>query len=197
MNVVMVAIVCAAAVSGLAIVGILTRSSAAMAVLLAAAFAVASVPLLLSDPQKTSTVSGRVGDPEDPVDFFADRVADRPNDVSARLDLAAELLSAGNFKGAMTEYLAALQLDPANAGAHARVGLLLFRGGLTKPALRAVDRALTLSPDLPEGLYVKGLVTTMGLKRPAEGRRIFRRYLEVAPFGAYVEDVLRLLEMTR
>ena len=95
----------------------------------------------------------------------------------------------------MTEYLTVLQLDPNNADAYARIGLLLFRAGLTKQALKSVDQALVLRPDLPEALYVKGLITMMGLKKPAEAKKIFRHYLEVAPFGAYVGDVKRLLEI--
>lgn len=180
---------------GLGALGIFTRATRTMAVLLVGAFVLASIPMLLADPVRTSDVSAAPAEKEDPVDFFARRVRKSPNDVGARLDLAGSLLSAGNFQGAMTEYLAVLQLDPANADAHARMGLLLFRGGLTKPALRSVDRALTLRPDLPEALYVKGLITMMGLKKPGEAKKIFRRYLEVAPFGSYVTDVERLLEL--
>ncbi|MGH2753877.1 MAG: tetratricopeptide repeat protein [Actinomycetota bacterium] len=181
--------------AGLVAVGLFTRASRVMIVLAVLASTLASVPAVLSDEVRTSDVAVEPAEREDPIDFFARRVRRSPNDVGARSDLAAELLSAGNFRGAMTEYLAVLQLDPENADAHARVALLLFRGGLTKPALRSVERALTLRPDLPEALYVKGLITMMGLKKPNEAKKILRLYLEVAPFGAYVADVERLLEI--
>ena len=180
---------------GLATVGAFSRPTRVMSVLVVVAFGVATVPVMMSDHVRTSEVEAAPSEPQDPVDFFARRVRKSLNDVGARLDLANELLAAGNFSGAMTEYLSALKLDPENADAHARVALLLFRGGLTKPALRSVERALTLRPDLPEALYVKGLITMMGLKKPAEAKVILRHYLEVAPFGSYVADVERLLEI--
>ncbi|MGH2807624.1 MAG: tetratricopeptide repeat protein [Actinomycetota bacterium] len=196
MNVVLIAALALVAVAGLGAVGVFTRATRLMAVLLVLSFAFASVPSLMADEQRTAEAS-ETPERQNPIDFFADRVAERPNNVSARLDLAAALLSAGNFQGAMTEYLSVLQLDPNNATAHARVALILFRGGLTKQALGAVDRSLEIQPQLPEALYVKGLITMMGLERPAEAKELFRTYLEVAPFGAYVADVERLLEMAR
>lgn len=195
MNVALVGAATVIAGIGLAAVGMFTRATRVMAVLIVGAFAIASVPLMLSDPVRTSEVSAGPVEEQDPVDFFAQRVRKSPNDVGARLDLAASLMSAGNFQGAMTEYLSVLQLEPDNPDAHARMGLLLFRGGLTKPALKSVDRALSLRADLPEALYVKGLITLMGLKKPNDAEQIFERYLEVAPFGAYIGDIERLLEL--
>ena len=194
MNLVLIGAATVVAGLGLGAIGAFSRATRTMAVLIALAFLAASVPLLMSDPFRTPHVAAAPAEQEDPIDFFAQRVRKSPNDVGPRLDLAAELLAAGNFQGAMTEYLSVLQLDPDNADAHARMGLLLFRGGLTEQALKSVERALASRPDLPEALYVKGLITMMGLKKPATAKRIFRHYLEVAPFGAYVDDVQRLLE---
>jgi tetratricopeptide (TPR) repeat protein len=176
------------------------RRTLAVAAVATAAAAAIIVPLLLR------AVSGRTGaapitgvnvagtTPGDPLAFFEQRVRDHPSDVAARLDLADRYLQTGNVQGAITQYLATLQLDPRNAEAHANLGLVLFRAGRPQEALDAENQALKTDAGYAEALYFKGVILLDGLNRPAEAADAFRAYLNEAPFGSYRAEVQKLLK---
>jgi tetratricopeptide (TPR) repeat protein len=125
----------------------------------------------------------------DPVAFFEQRVAQHPADVAARLDLAQRYLETGDPRSAIEQYEAALQLDPHNAEAHAKLGFLLFAGGRPNEALDAENQALGFDPGYPEALYYKGVILQEGLNRTAEAADAFRQYLDAAPYGAFRDEV--------
>jgi len=131
--------------------------------------------------------------PATAIEVFEQRVRDHPGDLAARLDLADRYLAAGNAPGAIEQYRAALELDPGNAEALARLGFLLFRSGEAELGLATVDRALAESPGYPEALYFRGVILLGGLDRPAAAVAALRDYLEAAPFGAYREQALALI----
>jgi tetratricopeptide (TPR) repeat protein len=131
--------------------------------------------------------------PGDPLAFFEQRVKDHPNDVAARLDLASRELQIGNVQSAITQYLAALRLDPSNAEAHANLGLVLFQAGRPQEALQAENRALASDPKYAEAMYFKGVILLRGLNQPDQAREALRAYLAAAPFGAYREQAQALL----
>ena len=129
-----------------------------------------------------------------PLTFFEQRVAQHPNDVAARLDLAQRYLEAGDAKSAVTQYLAVLALDPRNAEAQANLGFVLYEAGRPEDGLRAVEQALVVDPNYPEALYFKGVILLRGLHRPTEAAVALRAYLAAAPFGSHRAEVESLLK---
>jgi tetratricopeptide (TPR) repeat protein len=166
---------------------------------------VGAVILGLSIPLLARAVSSRR--PDQPItgftqgvtslSLFERRVAEHPRDLAARLDLADRYMAAGNTAGAAAQYLVALQIDPRNAEARAKLGFLLYQGGKAEEGLRAVDAALAIDPSYPEALYYRGVILLRALNRPAQAARAFRSYLQAAPFGARRDEVRRLLEEAR
>jgi tetratricopeptide (TPR) repeat protein len=126
--------------------------------------------------------------------FFEDRVAQHPNDVAARLDLAQRYLETGNAQSAVLQYKAILNLDPRNAEAWAQVGFLVYEAGRAADGLAAVRQALQIDPTYPEALYFEGVILLKGLDRPADAAQAFRAYLAAASFGAHRDEVEQLLK---
>jgi tetratricopeptide (TPR) repeat protein len=160
-----------------------------------ASVAVAAVALVLA-----GAIHGR--SPADPITgtvqgglaFFEQRVAEHPDDVAARLDLAQRYLETGDARSAVQQYVAVLERDPKNAEAHAQLGFLLYEAGKAADGLRAVQQALQADPTYPEALYDEGVILLKGLNRPADAALAFKAYLAAAPFGAHVEEVRSLLQ---
>jgi tetratricopeptide (TPR) repeat protein len=122
--------------------------------------------------------------PDGSMGALVQRVGDAPDDVAARLDLAAAYLAGGDAASAATQYENVLRQDPANAEAHARLAWVLLGAARPRAALAETARALETRPGDPEALYVRG-VTLGRLGRTAQAARTFRAYLRAAPFGAY------------
>jgi cytochrome c-type biogenesis protein CcmH/NrfG len=167
-----------------------------LGLLLGVAIVVASLSVLVAGgqngrPGPLAAASGSAT----PLSFFERRVREQPQDVAARLDLAQQLLDAGDVRGATQQYLHALQLDPRNPEANTMVGLLLYMSGLTSEGLRAVNRALQVQPNFPEALFVKGVILLRGLGEPERAAPFLRSYLETAPFGSYRSEAEKLLRL--
>jgi tetratricopeptide (TPR) repeat protein len=179
------------------------RLRIAMAVLAAVVTAAVAVPLLVNALKSRSAgepITGSV--PSAPssssgMAFFEQRVADHPNDVAARLDLARRYMQAGDVQGAVAQYLTALSLDPNNAEAHSALGYLLYRAGKPDEGLKQIEEALAQDPAYPEALYYKGVVLLKGLSRPSGAAVALQAYLDAAPFGSFREEAGDLLEEAR
>ncbi|MGH2556449.1 MAG: tetratricopeptide repeat protein [Actinomycetota bacterium] len=142
----------------------------------------------------TGIAPGRTNGATTVLETFERRVAEHPRDLAARLDLADLYMESGNTSAAAAQYLMALQIDPRNAEAQAKLGFLLYQGGKADEGLRAVNGALAVDPSYPEALYFKGVILLRALSRPAEAAAAFRSYLDAAPFGSRRAEVERLLE---
>lgn len=178
-----------------------TRRRVLPAILVGAAVLGLSVPLLVravsnrtSEEPITGLAPGGSGGATTVLATFERRVAEHPRDLAARLDLADRYMEAGNTSAAAVQYLWALQIDPRNAEAQAKLGFLLYQGGRPEEGLEAVNGALAVDPSYPEALYYKGLILLRALNRPAEAAEAFRSYLGAAPFGSRRAEVERLLE---
>jgi cytochrome c-type biogenesis protein CcmH/NrfG len=134
-----------------------------------------------------------LADANDPFAFFEQRVRDHPHDLAARLDLGQRYLDAARVKDALVQYRAALALDPEDAEANAKVGLILLLADRPRMALTWVDRALNTAPDYPEALFIRGWILLDGLDRPEEAVDSLERYLRLAPFGAERVQARRLI----
>jgi len=165
----------------------------AVIVLLVATVGSVVVTGLLRDAEQRSSPRAPSAASDDPFAFFEDRVERQPNDVAARLDLADRYLDAGRVEEALAEYAVVLELDPDDAEARARVGLILYLSGRPDDALNSVDRALDTAPNYPEALFFRGVIQLCGLDRPNASIASFERYLSAAPFGSerrVVEDLI-------
>lgn len=170
------------------------RPSGAATILVLAAVVAGATPLLwsaLGERAPGQPITGSVGG--DPLTVFEERVRRNPDDLAARLDLGERYLAAGNAGGAVEQYLAALEIDPRSAEAHAQLGFVLFRAGRPTEGLRAVDRALELDPDLPLALFYRGVILLRGLDRPRAAAEALRAYLDAAPFGSFRDQARTLL----
>jgi tetratricopeptide (TPR) repeat protein len=144
-------------------------------------------PITGDNIQPTSAVQAALA-------FYQQRVAQHPNDVAARLDLADHELEAGAVPAAITQYEAALKLDPRNPEALATLGFLVATAGNAEQGLAFVQRALETDPTYPEGLYYEGAILLRYLHRPADAIAPLRAYLAAAPFGARRQAVQNLLD---
>jgi cytochrome c-type biogenesis protein CcmH/NrfG len=125
------------------------------------------------------------------------QVKQNPTDVGAHLTLAEAYAAAGASQLAAVEYLAVTRLDPANAEANTNLALLAFEVGRAAQGKAMVDRVLAADPEYPEALYVRGLISLMGLRRPRAAERDFSAYLTVAPFGSHRAAAATLLALAR
>jgi len=125
--------------------------------------------------------------------FFEQRVRAHPDDVAARLDLAARYVQAGLTGLAAEQYVAALQLDPRAVEARSALGYLLYQQGRAKDALFAENQALSVDPAYPEALYDKGIILLKGFHRDVEAAAELRAYLAAAPQGVHRTEVTGLL----
>ena len=132
-----------------------------------------------------------------PLSFFEKRVREHPNDVAARLDLAARYRNEGLSGLAVAQYAATLRLDPRNVEAHTELGLILYGQGRAADGLHTVRQALSIDPSYPEALYAKGLILWEAMHRYSPAAAAFRAYLAAAPYGAHREQVQHLLAMER
>lgn len=166
------------------------------ALIVAAAVALVATPLLLhavAARQAGQAITGdTAGTSGPPLSLFEQRVRQHPNDVAARLDLAERYGNAGLDGLAVTQYSAALRLDPRNAEAHSGLALILYQQGHLPDALAAANQALSVDAAYPEALYVRGL-SLVALHRPAQAAVALRAYLSAAPFGSHRAEVQQVL----
>lgn len=125
------------------------------------------------------------------------RVKRNPQNVSAHLALAQAYTAAGASQLATVEYLAVTRLDPANPEANTSLALLAFQVGRAAQAKAMVDRVLAANPSYSEALYVRGVISLIGLKQPAAAARDFNTYLSIAPFGSHRTAALTLLALAK
>jgi tetratricopeptide (TPR) repeat protein len=77
-------------------------------------------------------------------------LAENPDDVEARLFLAAAAAELGDLEEARQQYLIALKLRPESADAHYDLAVVLKKLGDSAAARRHLEEALRLNPEHPE-----------------------------------------------
>ena len=170
----------------------------AVATLIAGVVLAMVVVTLVRDAEPTQdAASAPPVSAEDPLAFFEQRVAEHPDDLAARLDLAHRYLDARMIEEALAEYAVALELDPDDAEALAHVGYILYLGERSEEALASVDRALETDPGYPEALFFRGVILLDGLDRPDDAVEAFEAYLDAAPFGIQRGQAQELIEQAR
>lgn len=123
------------------------------------------------------------------------RVASKPKDAVAHLELARAYADAGQRQLSTIEYLAVTRLEPGHPEASTALALVAFTAGEVTQARELVDQVLRVHPRHPEALYARAVIKLMGLNRPEQSRRDLEAYLAAAPYGSHREAVDTLLQI--
>jgi tetratricopeptide (TPR) repeat protein len=168
------------------------------------AFAIAAAVVLaitIGPRQPGGTVTGGV--PNNPKAAVADKaaVAAHPNDYSARIQYARDLLTT-NSVAALQQYSAAQRLNPNEPEPATYIGWILGLASgqvtdpasheqLVKQALAEFARARRIDPKYPDSYVFAGLVQLRYANDPAAAVPLLQEYLRLAPDGptAQIADV--------
>ncbi len=122
---------------------------------------------------------------------------DSPSEVSAELtltaqdhlNLAAGYLDTGETDKEIAEYLAAIEIEPNNAIAHAYLGVSYYADkAMVEEGIAEMEAAFQLEPDENEVLFFLGLAYYQ-TEEYEKSISIFERFLELYPNDDYVGDV--------
>jgi cytochrome c-type biogenesis protein CcmH/NrfG len=157
--------------------------------------------LLLRLPGETITTAGS---PDDPERVARARLAElraaaaaRPADAALQIELGRLAFALDDLDTAAGAFFAALLAEPGNAEAHARLGAVLYVGGLPGEAVRLLDRALELAPDFPTALNFRAIVALEWEGAPARAIALWERYAEVAATPEARAGARALIERAR
>lgn len=128
------------------------------------------------------------------------RVRRDSTDEPALIELGHLYLTEGRLRESAQVNMKAVQLAPdaeGTAEAFAHMGMILWSTGEMDGALRSLDKALYLHPDLPEALLYRGIIEFAGRRDMKEAQAMFERYLAVAPPSANTARVKAMLAATR
>lgn len=112
-----------------------------------------------------------------------------PRDTTARLNMGAVLLRAGAYAKAEEQYRATLQVAPEDSSAE--VGLAAALRGESDPknaqkleeARAILEKVIDRDPHNVAALFNMGVLLADFLKRPADAKPYFQRFLDDAPTG--------------
>jgi cytochrome c-type biogenesis protein CcmH len=128
------------------------------------------------------------------------RVQRDSGDVPALIELGHLYLAQGMLDRAILVDTLAVRLQPdapSSAEAFAHIGMILWSLGQTDGGLKAIDKALYLSPELPEALLYRGIILFAGLQDMRAAAQTFEHYLAVAPPDANTARVRAMLNAAR
>jgi cytochrome c-type biogenesis protein CcmH/NrfG len=121
-------------------------------------------------------------------------------DVPALIELGHIYLAQGMLQKAWLVDTLAIRLQPdapSSAEAFVHIGMILWSQGETDGGLKAIDKALYLSPELPEALLYRGIIFFAGLQDMRAAAQMFEHYLAVAPPDANTARVRAMLNAAR
>jgi cytochrome c-type biogenesis protein CcmH/NrfG len=144
------------------------------------------------------------------VDAPADRraaleaaVEEQPDDVAARLALAAVLERDGDLAAALRQYDEVARLEPENADALANGGRILYltasrtvpdqAAELVAAARTRLDQAVAADPDHPDARFFRAVLLAQELLDREVAIADAQRYLVLAPDGPFAADARSLL----
>jgi cytochrome c-type biogenesis protein CcmH/NrfG len=118
---------------------------------------------------------------------FSKAAQEDPKDITSRMNMGAVLLRAGSFAKAAEQYRQALAAAPDEPAA--QIGLAAALRGesenknakMIEEARSLLDKVLERDPHNIAALFNMGVLQAEALKKPADARPFFERFLEDAP----------------
>ena len=121
-------------------------------------------------------------------------------DVPALIELGHLYLAQGLLEKAVLVDTIAIRLQPdapSTAEAFAHLGMILWSMGETDGALKSLDKAVFLRPELPEALLYRGIILFAGVQDMGAAADAFDRYLSVAPPDANTGRIRAMRDAAR
>jgi len=130
---------------------------------------------------------------------IADRIASAwEKSGSATIDLllrrGEEALEEGEFVEAIEHFTAAVDHDPAFAGAYSGRSQAFFNLDMIGQALDDLRKVLVLEPRHFEAMFGIGIILE-GLERPDEAREVYQAILEIYPLDSDTNDALERVNL--
>lgn len=122
------------------------------------------------------------------------RKAEQSGQAADWLAYANKAYDLQDFERAVQGYLKVIELEPRNANAVRRIGMLLFMSGRPEEGAQALELAVRAEPDVPEGWLFLGNAYFQ-LSRPAEAIVAWEGYLKAG--GEARERVQNLIQTAR
>ena len=121
-------------------------------------------------------------------------------DVPALIELGHLYLAQGLLEKSVLVDTIAIRLQPdapGSAEAFAHLGMILWSLGQTDGALKSLDKAVFLRPELPEALLYRGIILFAGVQDMRAAAEAFDRYLAVAPPDANTGRIRAMRDAAR
>ena len=118
---------------------------------------------------------------------FSKAAQEDPRDITSRMNMGAVLLRAGSYAKAAEQYRQALAAAPDEPAA--QIGLAAALRGesenknakMIEEARSLLDKVLERDPHNIAALFNMGVLQAESLKKPADAKTFFERFLEDAP----------------
>ena len=114
------------------------------------------------------------------IDDLKKRLAVKPNDVGALVQLGNNYFDAGDHAKAVEAYEKVLQIDPRNADVMTDMGISYRKLGKPEESVRAFRRALDVDPEHSMALFNLGIVPRDDLKDNVEALKTWEIFLKKA-----------------
>ncbi len=130
--------------------------------------------------------------------IYAEAIAARPDDLYLRGDFAKLAEDTGDIPEAIAQWTAVRDLIPFAPGPHYYLARVLRSRNQTGRALKELEKALEIRPDLPEALEEKGRALIQA-KRPEEALKVLEQAETLHPNNArlFVAHAQALAEVGR
>jgi tetratricopeptide (TPR) repeat protein len=110
--------------------------------------------------------------------------APHPIGAEEHARLGMQALAAGDMVEAERRFRDAIALRPAEPGPRVDLAVVLMSQGRWEEADRELAEAKRMAPDLPAIWFLEGWIARDGLADTLRARRVWERFLELAPADA-------------
>ncbi|HKY61233.1 MAG TPA: tetratricopeptide repeat protein [Gemmatimonadota bacterium] len=117
--------------------------------------------------------------------------APHPVGAEEHVRLGMQAMAAGDMVEAERRFREAIALGPAAPGPRVDLAVALMSQGRWEEADRELAEAKRMAPELPAIWFLEGWVARDGLADTLRARRVWERFLELAPADAPQTDEVR------